>query len=357
LIGETYLTDSASRVIPIDKAIDYTRQILSGLACLHHFGIIHRDLKPFNILITHQDTIKLCDFGLSKLRGETFGGPPNLNVGSPFYAAPEQEQDPDQVDVTADLYAVGIMLYRMLCGTLPQGPAQTAGFQIPSALNPDLDSSWDGYLAQSAAKRPQDRFATAREMLGRLEALAQAWEEKKARLCTLPEVRPADLGPPPARLHLRRQAVKVPPSQAAQRFAIDGLWRPRRYLANDFRLPAPGVVEDPMTGLTWQQSGSEYPLSWHQAWDYVADLNRARFGSLQNWRLPTIDELISLLTPVAHGRDLCTASLFDPTQKWLWSSDRRSYTAAWYVSVELGFVAWQDFSAYYYVRAVHDAPA
>jgi hypothetical protein len=72
------------------------------------------------------------------------------------------------------------------------------------------------------------------------------------------------------------------------------------------------------------------------------------------WRLPTIDELISLLTRVGHGREICMASLFDPTQKWLWSSDRRSYTAAWYVSVDLGFVACQDVSACYFVRAVHE---
>ncbi|MCU0614498.1 MAG: serine/threonine protein kinase, partial [Desulfobacterales bacterium] len=84
IIGETYRTEQPSRVIRLDKAIHYISQILAGLARLHHAGIIHRDIKPFNILVTEQDTIKISDFGLSKLRGETFGGPRNLNVGSPF---------------------------------------------------------------------------------------------------------------------------------------------------------------------------------------------------------------------------------------------------------------------------------
>jgi serine/threonine protein kinase len=94
MIGESYRTDEPSRVISVDKAIHYTRQTLEGLACLHHAGIIHRDIKPYNILITDQDIAKICDFGLSKRRGELFEGPSNLNVGSPWYAAPEQEEKP-----------------------------------------------------------------------------------------------------------------------------------------------------------------------------------------------------------------------------------------------------------------------
>jgi serine/threonine-protein kinase len=356
MIGETYITETASRIIPIDKAIDYTRQILSGLACLHHFGIIHRDVKPFNVLITDRDRVKLCDFGLSKQRGETFGGPSNLNVGSPYYAAPEQEKNPDRVDFSADLYAVGIMLYRMLCGLLPKGPGTAAGFHAISALNPDLDSAWDEFIARATAKRPKDRFATARQMMERLETLACAWEEKKTHLCTLPEDQRPDSEKRPTKIRLRRQAIKVNPAQAPRHFAIDALWRPRQRIANDFCMLSAGIIEDHATGLIWQQSGSAYPQNWHQARDYVADLNQRRFGQLGNWRLPTIDELMSLLTRVAHGRDICIASLFDPTQKWLWSSDRRSYTAAWYVSVDLGFVACQDVSAYYYVRAVCDQP-
>ena len=61
---------------------------------------------------------------------------------------------------------------------------------------------------------------------------------------------------------------------------------------------------------------------------------------------------MSLLRPVPQSQDLCIAPLFSPAQRWLWSADRRSFTAAYYVDIELGFVGWQDFSAPYFVRAV-----
>jgi serine/threonine-protein kinase len=61
---------------------------------------------------------------------------------------------------------------------------------------------------------------------------------------------------------------------------------------------------------------------------------------------------MSLLTPTPHGLDFCIEPVFDHRQKTLWSADRRSFSAAWSVSIDLGFVGWQDFSAGCYVRAV-----
>jgi hypothetical protein len=132
------------------------------------------------------------------------------------------------------------------------------------------------------------------------------------------------------------------------------LWRPANYVHNDFKPSPSGTITDETTGLVWQQAGSKYPLTWLQARVYIETLNQQHFAKRNAWRLPTVDELMSLLTATPHGENLCIAPIFDPRQNALWSSDRRSYTAAWYVSVDMGFVAWQDFSAYYYVRAVCD---
>ena len=89
-IGETWRTDRPSRPLPVERAVSCSLQILKGLSRLHHAGIVHRDIKPFNILLTAEDQVKICDFGLSRRRGEKFGAPATLKVGSPFYAAPEQ---------------------------------------------------------------------------------------------------------------------------------------------------------------------------------------------------------------------------------------------------------------------------
>jgi serine/threonine-protein kinase len=86
----------------------------------------------------------------------------------------------------------------------------------------------------------------------------------------------------------------------------------------------------------------------------VEQLNETQFSDYRDWRLPTIAELMTLLTEVPQGEDYCIEPIFDQTQKWLWSCDRRSFTAAWYVSSDMGYVAWQDFSGYYYVRAVRN---
>jgi len=348
LIGETRWTDRPSRIIKLDKAIDIVSQILSGLACLHHAGIIHRDIKPFNVLLTDLEAVKICDFGLSKLRGEKVNVPSNLNVGSPWYAPPEQEDNPNEVDSSADLYATGVTLYRMLTGKLPAESPER-----PSLSNPDLDDAWDAYLLKSIARRPSDRFDRATDMLNELKSLDAAWQERKDNFCRITD-RPHSNNTAPGPIQLRNSTLKIAPKEARKSFNLDALWRPEHYVQNDFKTDSNGLVIDATTGLAWQQAGSQYPLTWHQAGAYVESLNQQQNAGYNCWRLPTVEELMSLLTETPHGEDFCIAPIFNPCQRALWSCDRRSFTAAWYVSVDMGFVSWQDFSAYYYVRAVSD---
>jgi serine/threonine-protein kinase len=348
IIGETYIVEEPSRMVSVDKTLHYTRQILEGLSRLHQAGIIHRDIKPFNILVTDQDTAKITDFGLSKLRGEIFEGPQNLNVGSPYYAPPEQEEDPNNVDVRADLYPVGIMFYRMLTGTLPIDLYKTL-----SESNPDLDADWDGFLEKAIAKEREARFKSANEMLKALDALRVAWEEKKDKVCEMSlEDASAKDAPTGVEGKARSESVKVRPRDARKVFGADDRWRPAQYVINDFQVNGDGTVTDRATGLTWQQAGSDFPMTWHEARDYVEALNEKSFARRDNWRLPTINELMTLLTDVPRAGDLCIEPVFDQSERWLWSADRRSFVAAWYVSADMGYVSCQDFSCYYYVRAV-----
>jgi serine/threonine protein kinase len=352
LIGESYQDDKPSRIIRADKALEYVRQTLDGLACLHDAGIVHRDVKPFNLLVTERDTIKICDFGLSKLRGETFSGPAQLNVGSPFYAAPEQEKSPDAATPSADLYPLGVMLYRMLTGRLPEHPPHHRMYLPPSRLNAELDGQWDAFIAQAMAVALQERFASAWEMLGTLEKLDLHWRRLKEKTCALPTAAVVD--PPEAQLpsEPRTVPVKLTPRAAAHQFGLDLLWRPRIFTANRYEAPSAEIVADRATRLVWQRAGSKFPCSWQQAHTCIQNLNAEQFAGHDRWRLPTIEELITLLRPTPQLQELCIAPLFDPTQRWLWSADRRSFTAAYYVDVQMGFVGWQDFSAPYYMRAV-----
>ncbi len=349
MIGESNRPDEPSRPLRVDKALRYTRQTLQGLACLHYAGIVHRDIKPANLLITDQDSVKICDFGLSKLHGEKFAGPPSLKVGSAWYAPPEQETDPDRADVTADLFSVGITFYRLLTGVLPSDD-----YRSVAQFNSDLDETWDGFIRKAIARRVKERFSSALEMMAALENLARSWEADNERLCRLRDAKREDQVQEAATVavQLRSRCIKVDPKRAAENFPIDNLRRPRVYRLHNFKRSGDKTVTDSTSRRMWQQSGSPFQLQWHKAWDYIKRLNTERFAGHRGWRLPTIDELITLLRDIPRAGDDCIAPIFDQSRIWLWSCDRRSFTAAWYVSSDMGFVAWQDFTAYFFVRAV-----
>jgi len=353
IIGETYQTEMESRIIKTEKAIHYIRQTLEGLTCLHHAAIIHRDIKPYNILITEQDTVKICDFGLHKLRGESFEGPPNLKVGSPWYAAPEQEEAPDAVNFSADMYSVGMMLYRMLTGRLPQESPDS-----PGKYNPDLDEKWDSFILKAIAPRSRHRFDNATEMLAGLVTLESDWQKKKERMCALDlphnekNENTDSCGGKPQILALRNHCIKVAPKEAMTTFNLDRLWRPLRFVKNKFKFRSDGMVQDLLTGLIWQSAGTDFPVNWDNAGSYIKTLNSQKVAGHNNWRLPTIDELLTLVSRTPHGEELCIEPVFDQKQKWLWSCDRRSFTAAWYVNMEMGFVSSNDFSSFYFAKGV-----
>ncbi|MFH1153315.1 MAG: protein kinase [Pseudomonadota bacterium] len=350
-LGESYETEKPSRILSVDKAIHYTRQILEGLSCLHYWSIIHRDIKPFNILLTDQDTVKICDFGLSKLRGETFKGHQSLKIGSPYYASPEQETDPENVDCSADLFSTGVMLYRMLTGRLP-----ITRKERPSSLNPDLDDDWDGFILKAMADQPGDRYGEADDMISDLDQLTRLWQEKKEKICMAPLSLLQNLPAKPPQGKLRSEPAKIPKRSAENQFLLDELMRPSIYTANDFKLLSRETVLDRATGLIWQWSGTKFPVNWKGAGDYIRTLNQVQPEGISPWRLPTIPELMTLICQTPSGQDHCIEAAFDPAQKWLWSADRCTWITAWYVSLDMGFVAANDFSGFYHVKAVCSAP-
>ncbi len=357
LMGESYRVEAPTRRLPLDKAVNYTLQTLDALARMHHAGIVHRDMKPFNLMLTDSGRIKVIDFGLSRLRGETGSAAPSgVKVGSPYYAPPEQETDPDSVDGRADCYPVGVMLYRMLTGVLPTDEAnlENGAIQPASRFNPDLDAAWDAFFNRAMARAAEDRFSDATTMKQALENVYQAWRDQLAAVCRGVD----DLTTGPLTVEpggLRSEPIKVGTRHARVRFVLDPLWRPESLTdrgVKTYARHADGTVVDEATGLQWQRVGGDYPATWSDAHAYVADLNAHGFAGASDWRLPTVDELVSLLERPPVMRDFCLPQVFDPSRSTLWTCDRKSYTAAWFVSAALAFVGWQDFSCRFHVRAV-----
>ena len=183
LIGETL--DAKLRrdgAVPPPIAVRWIEQLIIGVRDCHDQQIIHRDIKPSNIFIHREsfdETVKLIDFGVARLReitGET-GGLTSTNhlIGSMGYMAPEQFRNAKTVGFTADLYAIGVVIFRTLTGRLPfvsrsleaviRMKAEHVAPPISSMPGMPKNVLLDWFVTKTMARDPAERFQTAREML------------------------------------------------------------------------------------------------------------------------------------------------------------------------------------------------
>jgi len=133
-------------------------------------------------------------------------------------------------------------------------------------------------------------------------------------------------------IQLRAEPLAVSTDEFRQVFKLDKKRRPLEYIQNEFEAQNE-VITDHATGLMWQQSGSENELVYKEAQAYVEELNQDRFAGYDDWRLPTIPELTSLLETEKQTDGLYIDSVFDKNQIWCWSSDtvKGSSGLAWVV--------------------------
>ncbi|HEY4441418.1 MAG TPA: Stk1 family PASTA domain-containing Ser/Thr kinase, partial [Candidatus Elarobacter sp.] len=225
------------RVLPEGVAIDYAIQIASGLAYAHRQGLLHRDVKPANILVTKDDVVKLSDFGIARAVSEHTLGvtQPGMVMGSVAYISPEQAQN-HELDERSDLYALGVVLYQMLTGSLPfNGDTPVAvAIKHVSEAPPAIDPATTGISPAVAAivarllrKNPQERFASATE-------LASALREARERPMVAGPVpapsasaRPTPPPPPPRRSTAPDRAADPPP---AEEIVATTAWPDRRWI-------------------------------------------------------------------------------------------------------------------------------
>ena len=173
------LRDRLRNPLSIDESLYYLRSIAEALRVIHVFGILHRDLKPANVMLREDNSPVLIDFGLARRSLEDAGTTGAGQVlGSPYYISPEQSQG-QRVDARTDLYSLGVMFYEMLTGQRPYNGrtamaimAQHAGSPVP-ILPPDV-ALQQGLLDRLMAKRSEERYASADELLADLGPLVAA---------------------------------------------------------------------------------------------------------------------------------------------------------------------------------------
>ncbi len=163
--------------LPTEQTLAIVRGLLEGLVAAHQRGVVHRDLKPANILIDKAECAYITDFGVARSLGGTGMTQSGMIVGTPEYLSPEQARG-EVVDARSDLYAVGLMLYEMLSGTLPFAggtPAETVMQRIvrqPPSLaktRPDLPRWLQTFCDRLLKLSPAHRFASAQAALRALD--------------------------------------------------------------------------------------------------------------------------------------------------------------------------------------------
>src|SRR6202158_4189429 len=194
LEGETLRDRLRSGALSIRKSIDFTLQMAHGLSAAHEKGIVHRDLKPENLFITHDNRVKILDFGLAKLihpeENPGSGDAPTMQVatdpgvvmGTVGYMSPEQVRG-KAADHRSDIFSFGSILYEMLSGKRAfrgETPADTMSAILkedPAELSEtarNVPPALERMVRHCLEKNPAQRFQSAGDLAFDLEALTDS---------------------------------------------------------------------------------------------------------------------------------------------------------------------------------------
>ena len=163
------------------ETVHFISQILKALEHAHANGIVHRDIKPQNIMLLDNGQLRMMDFGIARISRAENQLLSGKTMGSVHYISPEQAKG-DETDCTSDIYSVGVMMYEMLSGHLPfdaDDMVEVAIKQIsdqPKSLHeiaPQVPAALVEITEKAMAKLPQNRYASAREMLDALDTYVQ----------------------------------------------------------------------------------------------------------------------------------------------------------------------------------------
>jgi len=182
--GDTLKKRIEQGPLEIEDAIRITLQVAKGLSKAHEKGIVHRDVKPANIMISDDGVVKILDFGLAKLTGQTRITKTATTMGTVAYMSPEQSRG-ETVDQRTDIWSLGVILYQMITGQLPfNGEYEQA--VIYSILNDDPESidnlrtdvpaELQKVVLKSLQKDAEKRYQKVEEIIGILEELKRKFD-------------------------------------------------------------------------------------------------------------------------------------------------------------------------------------
>jgi serine/threonine protein kinase/tetratricopeptide (TPR) repeat protein len=182
--GSTLKDDSSRNALPMTQILHIMNAVGSALSYAHEHGVLHRDVKPSNIVIDTRNTPYVTDFGLARMAqaGESTMSQ-DMILGTPHYISPEQAKGNQPLDARADIYSLGVVLYKLVVGQVPfSGDTPYAiihdhiytPLPLPSVINPDVPPQVEQVLVKALAKEPASRYNSAVEMVDAFRAAIQA---------------------------------------------------------------------------------------------------------------------------------------------------------------------------------------
>ncbi len=226
--------DSNER-FPLPEVGRIMGQLLDALGVAHAHGIVHRDIKPANVFVLAGGQIKVGDFGIARIESSNLTQAGSV-LGTPAYMSPEQFMG-QTVDGRSDLFSAGVILYQFLTGEKPfTGQLTTIMHKVlredptaPSELNVQIPKSFDKLIGKALAKRPEDRFQSAREFAVALQAvIGGVVADSEATIAIAPAAAPAaprarPSSETPAEPPVARPSPALPPARSpALTFAVIG---------------------------------------------------------------------------------------------------------------------------------------
>ncbi len=207
------------------EALAIVPQICDALQFAHDHGIVHRDIKPENILMDRRGRVKVADFGLAKLVGKeadlvtkssgsnkSVDGPPESSplteadkiMGTPNYMAPEQRENPGEVDHRADIYALGVVFYQLLTGELPGKSIDAPSSKV------QIDVRLDAIVLRALEKDPERRYEQASVFKTQIETVSATPLVGITPSATIPPLPPGILPDETKLLSEARSRLKAP---------------------------------------------------------------------------------------------------------------------------------------------------
>jgi hypothetical protein len=177
------------------------RQIAAALEHAHSQGIIHRDIKLENVLLDENGEAAISDFGIARVRDGTRYTQTGDAIGTPLWMAPEQIAGRADVDHRSDVYALAVMTYLFTTGYFPftgDNPMTVMNKQAnaapppPSLVNADLPTALDAVILKGLAKRPEDRYLSARDLIDAYSGALTTLSRRLSVLVDLPRANPFD---------------------------------------------------------------------------------------------------------------------------------------------------------------------